>query len=135
MNPITIGSTPTNDLVEVLNLWIDNQPNSEDYLHWCADTTGFNHGLPIFANYDLTSIEDQCENVNIVVFPNPTTDIVHISGIDAVDVKVYNVLGQLMKTVRSMNAIGVSGLPQGVYLLRITDAEGKKYVVREVVRE
>ena len=83
----------------------------------------------------MTSVEDQCENVNIVVFPNPTMDIVHISGIDAVDVKVYNVLGQLVKTVRSMNAIGVSGLPQGVYLLRITDAEGKKYVVREVVRE
>ena len=52
-----------------------------------------------------------------------------------IDVQIFNALGQLVKTVRSMNAISVSGLPQGVYLLRITDAEGKRLVVREVVRE
>ena len=41
--------------------------------------------------------------------------------------KVYNVLGQMVKTVRGTNKISVSGLPEGVYLLRILDADGKVY--------
>lgn len=97
MNPIIIGGTTTNDLVEVLNLWIDSQPNSDDYLHWCADTTGFNHGLPIFADYDLTSIEEQCENVNAIAYPNPGNKILNIrNGLQNACVEVYDMTGKLI---------------------------------------
>jgi hypothetical protein len=42
-------------------------------------------------------------------------------------VQVYNALGQMVKTVRGTNEIDVEGLAEGVYLLRITDADGKVY--------
>ncbi|MBR7093462.1 MAG: T9SS type A sorting domain-containing protein, partial [Prevotella sp.] len=44
-------------------------------------------------------------------------------------------LGQLVKTVRDTNEIPVADLPQGVYILRITDVEGKKHVARVAVKE
>jgi hypothetical protein len=97
MNPIIIGGTTTNNLVEVLNLWIDSQPNSDDYLHWCADTTGFNHGLPIFADYDLTSIEEQCENVNAIAYPNPGNKILNIrTSLPNAHIEIYDLTGKLI---------------------------------------
>ena len=60
-------------------------------------------------------------------YPNPAKEKVTINGIEAAEVQVYNALGQLVKTVRDANEISVAGLVEGVYLLRIMDAEGKVY--------
>ena len=40
-----------------------------------------------------------------------------------------------MKTMRDANEISVAGLAEGVYLVRITDVEGKKHVARVAVKE
>ena len=47
---------------------------------------------------------------------------------------VYNALGQLVKTVQNANEINVSDLMEGIYLLRITAADGKCYTNRVAVR-
>jgi hypothetical protein len=58
----------------------------------------------------------------VSIYPNPATDIVHIDGVETAEVRVYNVAGQLLKTVNGSNEIVVSDLPSGIYLLRITSA-------------
>ena len=75
------------------------------------------------------------EAVKALVYPNPASEVVRIEGIEAAKVQVYNALGQLVKTVRNSNEISVKGLPEGVYLLRITDADGKSHTARLVVKE
>ena len=69
------------------------------------------------------------------VYPNPAKENVFIKGIEPAEVQVYNALGQLVKTVKGTNEIPVADLSQGVYLLRITDVEGEKYVARVAVKE
>ena len=66
----------------------------------------------------------------VSVYPNPASDIVHIDGVEATEIRVYNVNGQLLKTVNGSNEIMVSDLPAGTYLLRVTDTEGWVTVVR-----
>ena len=44
-----------------------------------------------------------------------------------------NQAAQMVKTVRGTNEIELSGLVEGVYLLRITDADGKRHLARVVV--
>ena len=61
------------------------------------------------------------------VYPNPARDRVVVEGMEAVEVKVYNTSGQMVKCVRGTNEIDVEGLAEGVYLLRIVDDEGKVY--------
>jgi len=64
------------------------------------------------------------------VYPNPTNNTVRIVlPEDALvdEVQLYNALGQLVKTVRGTNEIDVADLVEGVYLVRIMDAEGKVY--------
>lgn len=77
----------------------------------------------------------ETENTPLVVFPNPARNRVRIEGIESSEVQVYNALGQLLKTVRNTNEIDVGNMPKGVYLLRITDAEGKSHEALKMVKE
>ena len=83
---------------------------------------------------DPESIQDNTEESGLQVYPNPARDRVVTEGIEVAEVQVYNALGQLVKTVRRTNEIDLSGLVDGVYLLRITDAEGKVYTNKITVR-
>ena len=74
-------------------------------------------------------------DLQIYVYPNPAKDRVVIEGIEAAEVNVYNSIGQVVKTVHDTNEIHVSDLPQGVYLLRIADAEGRNPTAHVAVKE
>lgn len=63
------------------------------------------------------------EAPTVLAYPNPATDFVHIQGVEATEIQVFNTLGQLVKTVKGSNEIGVSDLPAGNYLLRIASAK------------
>ena len=83
-------------------------------------------------NYD--GIQDNTVGFSVQVYPNPAKDKVVIEGIEASEVQVYNALGQLVKTVRDANEISVADLAEGVYLLRILDADGKVYTNKITIR-
>ena len=69
------------------------------------------------------------------VYPNPTNGVVRIEGVEVDEVRVYNALGQMVKIVRGTNEIDVEGLVEGVYMLRIMDADGICHTARVVVKE
>ena len=70
-------------------------------------------------------VEEVAESIG--VYPNPARDRVVVEGMEAVEVKVYNTSGQMVKCVRETNEIDVEGLAEGVYLVRIMDSDGKVY--------
>lgn len=84
---------------------------------------------------DPLGIQDNIEASGLQVYPNPARDRVVVGGMEAVEVKVYNTSGQMVKCVRETNEIDLSGLVEGVYLLRITDTEGNNHAARLVVKE
>ena len=75
---------------------------------------------------DLTGLEET-PLVLATVYPNPASATAFIEGIEPAEIQMYNAFGQLVKTVRGSNEIPVTGLPQGVYMLRITDTNGVVY--------
>ena len=81
----------------------------------------------------ITSVEEINDKV-ISVYPNPAMETVTIDGVEASEVQIYNALGQLVKTVRNSNEVSLGGLPQGVYMVRITDAENKVFTAKVAVR-
>ena len=130
------GTVSTNDLLDALNFKV-RLLYDEALLDWCDTGMGFdNQQLPVFCNFDVTETSENTTSVDQVeVYPNPARAKVTIEGLEAAKVQVYNALGQLVKTVQCSNEINVSGLAEGVYLLRITDAEGKSHTARLVVKE
>ena len=115
-----------------------------------------NHGIPIYIPIGTKEAYENAPNwsdftnfielegvgvsehesvVQAVVYPNPAAETVHFQELNIAEVKVYNTLGQLVKTVRNANEVNVSDLPEGIYLMRITDADGKRYANRVAVRQ
>ena len=80
----------------------------------------------------VSGLEENSLQIN--VYPNPAKDRVIVEGVEAAEVQVYNALGQLVKTVQNANEINVSDLLEGIYLLRITAADGECYTKRVAVR-
>ena len=71
----------------------------------------------------------------VIVYPNPVYETVRIEGVEVAEVQFYNDLGQLVKTAKKTNEINVSGLVEGVYLLRITDVDGRSHTARVAVKQ
>ena len=88
---------------------------------------------PEYGFCTYTAVEETKDS-EIFIFPNPAKEKVTIEGVEATEVKVYNAIGQLVKTVRNTNEISVADLSRGVYMLRVTDAEGKVYTNKITVR-
>ena len=84
-------------------------------------------------SYPYDAIEENKDS-EISVYPNPVRDRVVIEGIEAVEIQVYNTLGRVVKTVWGTNEIPVADLPQGVYMLRIADIEGRIFMEKVMVR-
>lgn len=89
---------------------------------------------PVCATVTITGIGESLKKEGFSLSPNPTTGLIHIEGAPVFEVRVYNAFGQLVKTVRGTNEVDLSGLVEGVYLLRITDQEGNAFSKR-VVKE
>ena len=99
----------------------DTISTEAEYIHMIA------RGGQITANFvSIEGLDESAETV-FTIWPNPASETVHIEGIKPAEVQVYNALGQVVKTMQNTNEIDVSGLAEGVYVLRITDAEGNSY--------
>jgi len=92
-----------------------------------------NYNTCLIDNND--GFQDNTVGFSVQVYPNPTRERVTIDGAEAAEVQVYNAFGQLVKTVLGTNEIDLSGLVEGVYLVRITDADGKNHAARVAVKE
>lgn len=70
----------------------------------------------------------------VTLYPNPASEILYIQGVEPIEMQVFNALGQLMKIVKDATEINVSDWAEGIYLLRITAADGKFFEKKVTVK-
>ena len=70
-----------------------------------------------FAPLTETDVNDTLVNT-ILVYPNPTQDVLMIQGAESQTLRVFNLQGSLLLTQWG-NQISVGNLPDGTYLLQI----------------
>ncbi len=70
----------------------------------------------VFSN-EFTAL-DNVEKGSIVVYPNPTQDVLCIQGIEAQILRIFNMQGNMLQTTEGTQ-VSVSHLPTGTYLLQI----------------
>lgn len=92
--------------------------------------------LGVFAfktNADGTvGLEELHEESLASVYPNPTGETIRIGGMEAKETRIYNTIGQCVKTFLG-NETSVADLPAGLYLLRAVAFDGKSLTARIVV--
>ena len=104
-------------------------PDSSYYIYqYCPS-----NGMAMYRLYDRTrhsastpieSIEHN--NPKISIYPNPTTDYIHINRNTASQVDIYNIMGKRQKSTTA-NHINISDLPVGIYILS-TDNQRIKFI-------
>ncbi len=113
----------------------DTEFSRETDVEYCVTAVyGDEESEPVCATATITGIGETEADNGITVSPNPSSGLVRIEGAAVAEVKVYNALGQLMKTVLNSNEINLKGLPQGIYTIHITNEDGNR-VIRKVVKE
>jgi len=78
---------------------------------------GYNLNLDVLANNEVST-----EKAKVLVYPNPSVDIVHIDSKNMKSVALYDMNGKKLLE-SSTNEINVSKLPKGVYVLKIVTAD------------
>jgi len=131
--PITVNGTTTNNLLDALNLWIEEQEHPELYRTWTIVTDS----IPVFGDYHIGVPENEEDREDIKVYPNPTNGQVTITGENLRKAEVFNMLGQCVATAigeGEMLHINLANLPEDIYFVSVTDVNGRKYV-RKVLKE
>jgi len=86
---------------------------------------------------------DITEDNALTVYPNPADDLLHIElagGAGIASAALFDLQGRTVRTrfIASANSqtatVDLRGVPAGVYLLRVTDGEGKEYEGKVVKR-
>lgn len=110
--------------------------SSEGEMDTTATPLGY-VGSTIYANttFLFTNVGDggvnSVKTSNVAVYPNPTSDVINISGIDVARAELYNAAGQKVASTAA-STLNIQGAAAGIYYLRITSADGNVQTVKVV---
>lgn len=81
---------------------------------------------------------DNYEFNHLVLYPNPVTNILSITStinIELEKIEVYNLLGKrLLEKNNNLKEIDLSSYAEGIYLIKLTNMEGKIYI-RKIIKK
>lgn len=77
--------------------------------------------------------EPTTATLNVRVYPNPTHDMVYVNGVDAARLEVLDLAGRIVRRAEQANSISLEGLNNGLYMLRISTADGM--AARKVIKK
>jgi predicted amidohydrolase YtcJ len=122
----TIGTVKSaaNGSTQVNYSFIDNNLPSQNIFYYRLKQVDFDGK---FTYSGVVSIAKKNILPSVKVFPNPADSEITFSGLlENAQIEVYNEIGQLVKTVQSLNSgskISISDLPKGIYLAKYTNKE------------
>ncbi len=115
---------------------IDNGPFNDAYIRMVLPSNTLSKRIAstwltgvIMLYEDLTSVEDNANLENLLIFPNPAGDFINISidsdeGLLAREVQILDLLGLVVskkELTDGNNRIDISNLPRGTYFIKIGD--------------
>jgi hypothetical protein len=120
---------------------------NQDISYWCVtnitseptdfatDTLLNEDHYPVWGTCPTTSLSLNYQDVsNISIYPNPVVDKLFIQGLsDASKVSIYNILGKLVLSKITLNAIDVAHLQSGMYIVKIVG--GEKEIVKKFIKK
>jgi surface protein len=117
---------------------------NQDISNWCVsnitsepsdfstDSSLTESNMPDWGTCPTAGVEDQ-NQLDISIYPNPSSDTVYIDGnYSQLKVVVYDLLGKQVINKSITNSIDISQLDKGVYILQLSD--GAKLTTQRIIK-
>ena len=121
-------TVPVESTAGIMMVWDEEMPIHDKLLSWQLRAYGDEWTTTLFYS-NCVGLNENPESL-LQLWPNPASETIHIDGLNAAEVQVYNAHGQLVKTVQGSNEINVSSLPQGMYFVTVGNSTQKIVVNR-----
>lgn len=98
-----------------------------------SDTTGYSGGFTVSSNTggvfvyssNVLSSDNFAFAKAISVYPNPTNDLINITGTDSIlKVELINLSRQSIRNLQPSNSVSLEGIANGMYFIKITTDKG-----------
>lgn len=117
------------------NEFYDVEANG-DYQVAVTDTNGCMDTSAVYTIDNYTSIHEADElGKQITVYPNPTSDILHIDAPVPVKVSLLGVDGKVLRQPELTRHLDVAELAAGIYFLGISDTQGNRIKMERFVKQ
>lgn len=73
---------------------------------------------------DNSSIDEEKEVFELSVFPNPTSGMVYLTSNTALDVVVFNIVGERVFSAQNITQFDLTGNPVGIYMIQVSSDYG-----------
>jgi len=100
----------------------------------CFATTGISGGKYTISPTDCLFTEvSESENNALVVFPNPVNENLEVRSYVAIKkIELLSLYGNIVRTFENQSTLSLSGIPGGMYFLRVTYVNNQQRVERVV---
>jgi len=102
------------------------------YTVFVTNANGCGNMSPAF-NFQGTGVSNVAAQ-HVRVYPNPARDIVYIDAPFAVNASINTVDGKELFTQANAKSLNISGLANGIYMIRISDTDGNLISVEKLVK-
>ena len=139
-----IGDWDVSNVTDMSSMFGFATSFNQDISNWCVtniasepsdfstDSLLSESNKPVWGSCPTASVDDQ-NQLDISIYPNPTSDIVYVEGnYTQLKVIIYNVLGKEILNKSITNSIDISHLDNGVYILQLSD--GVKLSTRKIIK-
>lgn len=116
---LTPNYTKAHGLTYVKGSGFDLTPKASSVICTMSITGGYVGAIP---PADLTTIREIDATMNIVVYPNPCSDLLKIvtDNEEAIEFCITDMVGKIVYKNKGVNSCDVSGLRAGIYLVKVT---------------
>ena len=105
---------------------------SEEPTDFSIDSPLIESNKPVWGTCPTASLDGQ-NQLDISIYPNPTSDIVNVDGnYSQLKVVMYDILGKQVMNKSITNSIDISQLKKGVYILQLSD--GAKLTTQRIIK-
>ncbi|MDG1842321.1 MAG: T9SS type A sorting domain-containing protein [Crocinitomicaceae bacterium] len=106
---------------------------SDWYMVIITDANGCTYSDSIFVTRSINTGLDESSNQNVYIYPNPTNNLIHVSGLDDFSFDIMDLKGRVLSKGRNGNKISVESFADGIYVLKLENNGAIKnfFVVKE----
>ncbi len=102
------------------------------YTVYVTNNNGCSNMSPAF-NFQGTGVS-KVATQNIRIYPNPARDVVYIDAPFTVNASINSVDGKEIFSQPNAKSLNISGLANGIYMIRVSDADGNLISVEKLVK-